>query len=53
MYNCDACGKTSEPKEKCNIVPVRFRKKYYPEHNTTGQEIVREQKLCNKCAKGV
>jgi len=50
MYKCDKCGKNSEPKEKCNIVPIKFRKKAYPKHNTVGQEIVEEQKLCGECA---
>jgi len=48
MYNCDKCGKTSKPKEKCNIVPIKFRTKHYPE-GTIGQEIVKEQKICNEC----
>jgi len=49
MYKCDKCGKISEPKEKCNVVPVQFRKKFYPKDGTTGTEIVKEQKLCNEC----
>ena len=51
MYNCDKCGKTSEPKEKCNVVPCKIRTKRYPE-GTTGTEIVKERKLCNECFKG-
>ena len=49
MYKCDKCGRVSQPGEKCNIVPVKFRKKYYPEHDTEGNEIVKEQKLCIYC----
>lgn len=51
MYKCDKCGKNSEPKEKCNIVPVKFRRKVYSKHDTIGQEIVKEQKLCSNCIK--
>lgn len=51
MYKCDKCGKNSQSKDKCNIIPIKFRKKYYPKHNTTGQEIVKEQKLCSECKK--
>lgn len=52
MYKCDKCGKNSEPKEKCNIIPVKYRPKHYKE-GTTGQEIVKEQKLCSECMKYV
>lgn len=46
MYKCDACGRISEPKEGCNIVPVQTRVKHYKE-GTVGREIVKEQKMCN------
>jgi hypothetical protein len=59
MYKCDKCGKTSEPKEKCNIVPCEIRTKCYPmsssqarPEGTIGTEIVKERKLCNGCFKG-
>lgn len=57
MFRCDKCGKNSKPREKCNIVPVKFRTKHYPvsssqakPEGTTGQEIVKERKLCSECA---
>ena len=52
MYKCNACGKNSEPKEKCNIVPIKFRTKHYP-NGTIGKEIVKETKLCRKCVLAV
>jgi hypothetical protein len=52
MYRCDNCNTVSNSGEKCNIVPVQFRTKHYPE-GTVGQEIVKEQKLCSKCVKTV
>ncbi len=48
MYKCNACDKISEPKEKCNIVPIKFRTKHYKK-GTVGKEIVKETKLCGKC----
>lgn len=58
MYKCDKCGRVSEPKEKCNIVPVELRTKHYPVSSSqvklegaTGQEIVKERKLCGDCTK--
>lgn len=48
MYRCDACGKNSEPKEKCNIVPIKTRVKHYKE-GTIGYETVKELKVCNGC----
>ncbi len=54
MYKCNACGKDSEPKERCNIVPIKTRVKHYkrtdkhPE-GTTGFETVKETKVCDEC----
>lgn len=50
MFNCDCCGVTSEAKEKCNIVPMQTRIKYY-DNGTTGLETVKEHKLCKTCKK--
>jgi hypothetical protein len=51
MYNCEICGKTSQPNEKCNITAVQTRAKQY-ENGTQGYETVREKKICNECVKG-
>jgi len=48
MYKCEKCGKISQTKEKCNIVPVETRTKVY-DNGTTGTETVKEQKLCGGC----
>lgn len=51
MFHCDKCGKISQPKEKCNIVPVKTRTKHY-NNGTVGIETVQEQKLCKECQNG-
>ena len=48
MFNCEKCGKTSQPKEKCHIVPVKTKVKKY-KCGSIGTEIVKEQKLCESC----
>ena len=51
MYNCDNCGKTSQPKEKCHIVPIHTRAKKYNNNGiiSYGYETVKEIKLCGVC----
>lgn len=56
MFKCENCGKTTEPREKLNLRTARVRNKRYgvPSKNdkyieAIGTEIMKEQKLCNKC----
>lgn len=63
MFNCDSCGKTTQPGEKMNKVVDSERKKVYNytkvlvengrrkkvERQSSGSEIARESSFCEKC----
>lgn len=65
MFNCPACKKTSEPREKPVMVVMATRPQVYtnevvnPETEqveikvTHGSEIVKEFAVCKLCADGV
>lgn len=57
MFKCDRCHKVTEPREKLNKYPIKFRDKIYQYEvgkkkkiiTTYGKEIVKEINLCDKC----
>ena len=60
MYRCDKCGKSTEANQSMIREVAETRYKEYPERRDTkgnmidaggdGREIVRELKLCPRCA---
>ena len=53
MYKCAVCGRTSEPRERCNLVAAERRQRTYVDEETgesrIGWEIVSEIKFCSQC----
>jgi len=56
-FICDRCKKPQPRHISPTRVPVETRPKIYPPRENdpggTGHEIVKEENLCSKCAKGV
>ena len=48
MYNCQRCGRTTEPGEKMNKVVVKTRPKAYL-CGAEGREIVKAIGVCREC----
>lgn len=53
MFICEQCGKGTEPHEKQYKIVVQARRVFYPDQGTSGWEIVRELKVCRRCADAV
>lgn len=54
MFICGFCKEPSKPREKCTMIVVETRRKFYQKGGMTvgrGIETVQEKKACTECAK--
>lgn len=53
MFICERCNKVTKSHEKQHKIVVAARQTFYPEHETTGWEIIKEINACKECVNAI